>query len=307
MSPAPRVGLVLAGGGAKGAYHAGVLRYLGERGVSFAAVAGTSIGALTAAVLAAAPSTAVAADRLVALWRWTAGQAGTGPPGPPPRTTDRSALRAFLRGLTSPLIHVDVIERLVRDNVDVAALRAGPDVWISVYEAGPDLAGLGWMLDVAVASVAPAPTWLHLQGLPAGSVHDAIRASAALPAILPAHRVGERRYRDGALGDNTPMTPIDREGRCELAIVVHLGQGALFDRRDFATPILEVRPAEPFATAGAEFAAAYDFSPAQVDRLIALGYADARERVGTLEDTLAAYAAKQRARDRLGNALRRRR
>src|SRR6266849_1871578 len=39
-------GLVLAGGGAKGAYHAGAIKYLAEQDVQVVAVAGASVGAL---------------------------------------------------------------------------------------------------------------------------------------------------------------------------------------------------------------------------------------------------------------------
>ena len=43
-----KISLVLEGGGAKGAYHCGVIRALDEIGVEFNAVAGASIGAINA-------------------------------------------------------------------------------------------------------------------------------------------------------------------------------------------------------------------------------------------------------------------
>jgi predicted acylesterase/phospholipase RssA len=46
----PRVGLVLSGGGGKGAYEIGVLQVLTSRGITFDAIAGTSIGAFNAAL-----------------------------------------------------------------------------------------------------------------------------------------------------------------------------------------------------------------------------------------------------------------
>ena len=46
------VGLVLEGGGVKGAYELGALIALTEKGYSFHAVTGTSIGALNGAVMA---------------------------------------------------------------------------------------------------------------------------------------------------------------------------------------------------------------------------------------------------------------
>jgi len=58
------VALVLSGGGAKGAYEAGVAAALMERGLPVRLVAGSSAGALNAAVIASGR-----ADRLEAMWR----------------------------------------------------------------------------------------------------------------------------------------------------------------------------------------------------------------------------------------------
>ncbi|NMG21810.1 patatin-like phospholipase family protein [Brasilonema bromeliae] len=59
-----RVGLVLSGGGARGAYHVGVIKYLADMNISIDAVAGASIGALNGAVVAAAPNLQEASTRL---------------------------------------------------------------------------------------------------------------------------------------------------------------------------------------------------------------------------------------------------
>lgn len=42
----PKVGLVLSGGGAKGAAHIGVLKYMEEIGIPIDYIAGTSMGAI---------------------------------------------------------------------------------------------------------------------------------------------------------------------------------------------------------------------------------------------------------------------
>ena len=42
----PKVGLVLSGGGAKGAAHIGVIKYLEEAGIPIDYIAGTSMGAI---------------------------------------------------------------------------------------------------------------------------------------------------------------------------------------------------------------------------------------------------------------------
>lgn len=62
--PGTPMALVLSGGGAKGAYEAGVAAAFVERGLPIRLVAGSSAGALNAAMIASGR-----ADRLEALWR----------------------------------------------------------------------------------------------------------------------------------------------------------------------------------------------------------------------------------------------
>ena len=54
----PRIGLVLAGGGARGLAHIGVIRYLEEQGIKVHAVAGTSMGSIIAGLYATGMNTA---------------------------------------------------------------------------------------------------------------------------------------------------------------------------------------------------------------------------------------------------------
>ena len=48
----PKVGLVLSGGGAKGAAHIGVLKYLEENGIPIDYIAGTSMGSIVGGMYA---------------------------------------------------------------------------------------------------------------------------------------------------------------------------------------------------------------------------------------------------------------
>ncbi|MBS9386020.1 MAG: patatin-like phospholipase family protein [Dolichospermum sp. BR01] len=59
-----KLGLVLAGGGAKGAYKSGVVKYLAEIDFAPLMIAGTSIGALNGAILASGTSFKQSSDRL---------------------------------------------------------------------------------------------------------------------------------------------------------------------------------------------------------------------------------------------------
>lgn len=56
MSTEMKTGLVLSGGGAVGAYQAGVVKALAECGAQISMVSGVSIGALNGAIIAASRS-----------------------------------------------------------------------------------------------------------------------------------------------------------------------------------------------------------------------------------------------------------
>jgi len=82
MSSGLKVGLVLSGGGAKGAYQVGVVKALVEMGVQVDAIAGASIGALNGAVLAASPSLEEGVRRLAEVWRELAAESPLQPNWP---------------------------------------------------------------------------------------------------------------------------------------------------------------------------------------------------------------------------------
>lgn len=63
-----KIGLVLSGGGAKGAYHVGVVRALNEMNIGIDMISGASIGALNGAVLASAPNFTEGVKRIENLW-----------------------------------------------------------------------------------------------------------------------------------------------------------------------------------------------------------------------------------------------
>ncbi len=68
MSTEMKTGLVLSGGGAVGAYQAGVVKALAECGTQISMVSGASIGAFNGAIIAASPDLSEAAVRPEALW-----------------------------------------------------------------------------------------------------------------------------------------------------------------------------------------------------------------------------------------------
>ncbi|MDO5070256.1 MAG: patatin-like phospholipase family protein [Neisseria zoodegmatis] len=63
-----KIGLVLSGGGAKGAYQVGLMKALNDLDIQIDAIAGASIGALNSAVLASAPNIRLGTENLEKLW-----------------------------------------------------------------------------------------------------------------------------------------------------------------------------------------------------------------------------------------------
>jgi NTE family protein len=187
-----RLGVVFAGGGAKAAYEAGLGLVLHERGVVPAAIAGTSAGAINAALLAAGE-----AERLAELWRTI-------------RREDVFAYRApvvlggFLpgwlgfrllarsRGLLDPA----PLRATLARHVDLERVRAAP---IAVLVVATDLvSGTAERFDNATLTL------------------DALVASATVPGLFPPVAAGDRLLVDGGVVQRAPVLellaahPLDR-------------------------------------------------------------------------------------------------
>ena len=195
--------VVLQGGGALGAYEYGVLRALYEQRPGFTpvAVAGVSIGAITAAVLGGARNDPVSAlDRL---WRE---KLTVSPPLPfvwlPPEI-DKS-----LAVLGNPGMY-----RLQ------AALLTAPWTVTSIYDTGPLRETLAELVDpdtlndeetrvfVGATNVETGEMEFFDSRRPGGLTFEHVAASGSLPPSFPATEIDGASYWDGGLFSNTPLSP----------------------------------------------------------------------------------------------------
>jgi NTE family protein len=296
--PVPRIGLVLSGGGAKGAYHVGVLEYLASLGTRLHAIAGASIGALNGAVIACSDSLDAGVLRLTEVWDEVG---GLGPAGALSREgRDETPLEQLTRlpsRLAHPAVSPQHLERLVAEHVDPGRLRTGTPIWVSAFPAveGVDLLnGWGWAVDVVRSRLGAAVEWLHLNRLSDDDCRQAVLASAALPLILPPRRLNGRLYRDGGLADNTPAGALVRHAGCDIVIVVHLSRGSTWDAHDFpGTSMIEIRPRRPLSPSGpgGDLTGMLDFSPHRLRRLREQGRADTARVLDPLAETLHSVTA----------------
>jgi NTE family protein len=232
--PAVTVALVLSGGGARGAWAAGVLhgflRRLSARdraAVRFDVVAGTSAGAINGAFLAAsAHDLAAAAEQLVALWARI-------------RIGDvyRLGLRQLLRVPRSiwsdrgahpwgevALADASPLRGLLRDAIRwdgiAESLRNGS---LSAFVVTATELATNRTVFFADGPAASNP--LYADRNPRFSARSArigwehVLASAAIPLFFPPQKVSGRYYLDGGLGLNTPLRPALRLGADRVLVL----------------------------------------------------------------------------------------
>ncbi|GBG22811.1 patatin [Nostoc commune NIES-4072] len=117
----PKFGLVLAGGGAKGAYEAGVLKYMDEINLVPSIIAGTSIGAINGAVLASHQSFHEGVKRVIKLWK------GIGKQNVIIRSKDNSSF-----------FDSEPLKKLLYEEVDPDQLRNGTELWVATFSSFKD-------------------------------------------------------------------------------------------------------------------------------------------------------------------------
>lgn len=205
-----RIGLVLQGGGALGAYQAGVYQALDEAGHCPDWLAGVSIGAINAALIAGNPPER-RLERLHAFWDRVTSRPvwGVLPDGDVWRKahTLAGSLNALLFGQTG----------FFTPRIPSAwLLPRGARGATSLYDSAPLRATLEELVDfdrlnggeirVAVGAVNVATgnfAFFDSNTMRIGAEH--IMASGALPPALPPVEIGGDLYWDGGIVSNTPL------------------------------------------------------------------------------------------------------
>jgi NTE family protein len=224
----PRVALVLSGGGVRGAYEAGVLAGIFEAlGLQpsdrcpFDIFAGTSVGAINAAFMVANAHRGDAAiQELCDIWR------NLTPSMHLRLNVRRSSGDSLIprRGILGrSFIDARPLELLVRRSADWDQLNANIDsglasaLLIAAFDIG---AGRTTVFAQLAPGMDYEPTQNPLRRtLKTQVTADHILASAAIPLLFPARKIGERYYCDGGVRFNTPMAPAIRAGADKLVVI----------------------------------------------------------------------------------------
>ncbi|MEG2073319.1 MAG: patatin-like phospholipase family protein [Angelakisella sp.] len=254
-----KIGLVLSGGGAKGAYQIGLFRALAQLAVAeqVTALSGCSIGALNALLFAGGEEA-----RWRAAWQGLNYESFLGrdeekqlPAFPQADTSDFSIKElvslihkkaAEINSLPQMLASNDLapfsqtgLRRLLEEYVDFKKLeRVPPYLWVCAYNMERE-----------------EPEYFSLSGMAKEDAVDLALASAAIPLVFPPVEYRGSHYCDGGIvppysqkknADKIPIKAIRGAG-CNLVIICYLSYYDKVDLSGFptGTSFLELYPSSP--------------------------------------------------------------
>ncbi len=223
-----KIGLVLSGGGARGAYEVGVLSYVAEFHPELLdrvrIITGASVGAVNGVFLASRGLSRDSLPALADLWRQLdLDDVLSLAHGSLFRMVGAASLRLIRQGTKSPatgLLNANPLFKLIHKHTD----------WNGLHENVER--GRFDFVAIAATDIATGLTHLFLESTDKGAhpMRDLevrptrlelrhVAASAAIPLLFPPVPIDGRWYLDGGLRHNTPLTPALRLGATSLLIV----------------------------------------------------------------------------------------
>lgn len=254
-------GLVLAGGGGKGAYQLGAWKALKEMNVRFDAIIGVSIGSINGALIAADEY-----DKAVDMWKNVSIDKGI----------------KINSELPDPenLLSKKNWGTLFREFVKNGGLDASPAMdFVSQYIDEDKVRKS--MIDFGVIAVQlsqPGNKYeLFLEDIPKGELVNYLMASANVPFANNIGPEGEK-YLDGGAYDNIPVMSLKKRGYNRLIVVdISNIKGIAHNLNILNSQITYIRPYDM-----EELGATFDFDSAAVERRIQLGYYDTKKAFSQL-------------------------
>lgn len=249
-------GLALEGGGAKGAFHVGALQAFFDRGITFDAVTGTSIGALNGAMIAQGDF-----ETLKMLWTNAAiskvadvddAEFDKLMSGDYDRSLVKYLVKKAREVISSRGMPIDKLKSIVDKYIDEDKLRASK-------------------IDYGLVTVAVSNGWepmeLFKEDVPEGLLKDYILASAYYP-LYNRPEIGGKRFLDGGIYNNCPISPLVRKGYSDI---VAIRTGSRMPMRGVIDRSVKVTYVIPSESLGGTV----DLRKSHVEYNMKLGYFDA--------------------------------
>ena len=253
-------GLILAGGGAKGAYQIGAWRAIRELGVQIEAIAGVSIGAINGALIAQGDF-----DSTLELWNNVEVKDGIHMDA-----QLKSPENLFSFANLPQIFH----EVLKNGGVDVTPAR---DL-IARYVHEDAVRASGIPLGLVTFQVSSLkPVELFLDEIENGRLIDYLMLSARFPGLQNESPDGAK-YLDGGVYDNAPVGMLRKRGINRFIVVDISSMKGVGHKVDLScADIIYIRPNDP-----KELGESFEFDRAKTELRMQMGYLDAKKAFGVL-------------------------
>ena len=259
------IGLVLAGGGGKGAYQVGVLKALKENGLldDVTEISGASIGAVNAMLYAM--------DDIDIMYRaWDDIDMQT--------VFDVDMEMLFDH---KPYFFRDEMLKLVDKYIDFDKLTHGKyKIYNSIcrLQDNPYAQGRAILMADIVSSKDTTAEYRCLNDYNEETIKKILLASTALPLIYEAVEIDGGYYRDGGICDNEPIQPLYEDGIRKF-IIIGMAYGKVKDTSKW--PDAEFITIYPSYDLGDLLRGTLDFSEKTIDFREMLGYKDGLRAIHT--------------------------
>lgn len=297
-----KLGLVLAGGGGKGAYQIGVWKYFKEIGIDkyFSVISGTSVGGLNAALFAMNDYD-VAED----IWRNHIDGAILSPHSENIDFTKLSRYMTFHNALSSGYTKDGIFSReglieIMNTYIDFEAIKKSNK---SVYATCIYFPDFEDKLNIVNGPEKNERVAFRINNYDKEIIKTILLATSAIPFVFPPEYINGRKYIDGGspvpkVGDNVPLTPLDAE-KCTDAIIINLNihsdppsikdkYGHVIHKDKSQLKLYQLYPSRDInGLFGIENT--LKFTPENVNELIMLGYNDAKNNTKMFEKILKEY------------------
>lgn len=260
INPMKEYGLILAGGGAKGAYQMGAWQAMREMHVNFCAIAGVSIGAINGALIASD-------DFKDALHLWNN------------VTIDKGVkLESELRDPEN-LFSFKNYAALFKEFIKNGGIDASPTKdYLSKYIDEDKVRKSDIPLGLVTYSIsAMKPLEIFVEDIPEGELIDYLLASAKFPGVSNIGPEGEW-FLDGGAYDNAPIKMLRKRGINRLIVVDISSIKGVAHQQDFTcAEVVYIRPYNID-----DIGASFDFDDEMIEKRIKMGYFDAKKSFGKL-------------------------
>jgi NTE family protein len=215
----PRIGLVLGGGGARGAAHIGVLEVLREQRVQIDCVAGTSMGGLVSGAFAAG----LTPDEMLkamdqADWR---DMFMDSPAASDISPRNRNISRRFLPGSEIGITPNGAVP--LPGVVSGQKIKLFFNKLVRSEYGEPQIENLKMPLSVIATDLVSGDKVVFQKG----SLTKAMRASMSVPGLMSPVEDGGTRLVDGGLVDNVPIDEVRKRCNPDIVIAVNVGSPLL--------------------------------------------------------------------------------